>query len=193
MGFLTIKKKWGTQYELTIPNKVIRDLYFDYFLQVTEQKAKTNRDLFELENALNELIWENKPDALAAVFNATLKGLTNRDFQTMDEKHVQAMFYAYLNLSKMYEVKSEYESEKKYFDILMLETPLAEAENEFIFEFKYAKKAGEIAIDTIYKNAKTQMLAYLASQELLNRPKMKAWVIIVIGDKIEVFKEVKLG
>ena len=192
MGFLTIKKKWGTQYELTIPNKVIRDLYFDYFLQVTEQKAKTNRDLFELENALNELIWENKPDALAAVFNATLKGLTNRDFQTMDEKHVQAMFYAYLNLSKMYEVKSEYESEKKYFDILMLETPLAEAENEFIFEFKYAKKAGEIAIETIYKNAKSQMLAYLASQELLNRPKMKAWVIIVIGDKIEVFKEVKL-
>ncbi len=92
----------------------------------------------------------------------------------------------------MYEVKSEYESSKKYFDILMLETPLAEAQYEFIFELKYARKAGEIHIETMTKQAKTQMNQYLASQELLHHPKMKAWVIVIVGDTVEACKEVLL-
>jgi hypothetical protein len=193
MGFLTIKKKWGDKYELTMPNKVIRDIYFDYFLQVMEEKAQTNRDLYELGNALDELIWENNPKPILEVLEVALINLTKRDFQNMDEKHVQAMFYSYLNLSKMYEVKSEYESEKKHFDILMLETPIAEAKYEFIFEFKYEKKAGEKRTKTILEKAKAQMEEYLAQNELSNHPKMKGWVVVVVGDKIEECEEVFLS
>jgi len=192
MGFLTMKKKWGDKYELIMPNKVIRDIYFDYFLQIMEEKAQTNRDLYELGNALDELIWENNPKPIAEVLQVALTNLTKRDFQNMDEKHVQAMFYSYLNLSKMYEVKSEYESQKKHFDILMLETPIAEAKYEFIFEFKYEKKAGDMRIDTITQAAKSQMQTYLQHNELAFRPKMKAWVMVVVGDKVEVCEEVFL-
>lgn len=193
MGFLTMKKKWGDKYELVMPNKVIRDIYFDYFLQVMEEKANTNRDMYELGNALDELVWENKPKPILEVLEVALKGLTNRDFSKMDEKHVQAMFYSYLNLSRMYEVKSEYESEKQYFDILMLETPIAEAQYEFIFELKYAKKAGDIRIKTMTEAAKTQMQSYLAKEELLNHPKMKAWVVVIVGDAVEACEEVHLS
>ena len=192
MGFLTIKKKWGDRYEMEMPNKVIRDIYFDYFLQVMEEKAQTNRDMYELGNALDELIWENKPQPILEVLEVALKGLTNRDFRTMDEKHVQAMFYAYLNLSRMYETKSEYESEKKYFDIVMLETPIAEAKYEFIFEFKYAKQAGEIRVETIKEEATTQIKKYLTTKELLHHPKMKAWVVVIVGDTVEACHEVFL-
>ena len=192
MGFLTIKKKWGDRYEMEMPNKVIRDIYFDYFLQVIEEKAQTNRDMYELGNALDELIWENRPQPILEVLEVALKSLTNRDFRTMDEKHVQAMFYAYLNLSRMYETKSEYESEKKYFDIVMLETPIAEAKYEFIFEFKYARQAGEIRIETLQEEATTQMKKYLATQEILHHPKMKAWVVVIVGDSVEVCTEVFL-
>ncbi len=192
MGFLTIKKKWGDKYEMVMPNKVIRDIYFDYFLQVMEERAHTNRDMYELGNALDELIWENRPQAILQTLEVALKSLTNRDFQTMDEKHVQAMFFYYLNLSRMYETKSEYESQKQYFDIVMLETPIAEAQYEFIFELKYARKAGEIRIETMKEQAKIQMQSYLASQELLNHPKMKAWVVVIVGDKVEVCEEIFL-
>ena len=192
MGFLTIKKKWGDKYEMEMPNKVIRDIYFDYFLQVIEEKAQTNCDMYDLGNALDELIWENRPQPILEVLEITLKSLTNRDFRTMDEKHVQAMFYAYLNISRMYETKSEYESEKKYFDIVMLETPIAEAKYEFIFEFKYAKQAGEIRIDTIKSEAETQIKKYLTTRELSNHPKMKAWVVVIVGDTVEVCEEVVL-
>lgn len=192
MGFLTIKKKWGDKYEMTMPNKVIRDMYFDYFVQVTEERAQTNRDMYELGNALDELIWENRPQPILNVLQTALKSLTNRDFQQMDEKHIQAMFYAYLNLSRMYETKSEYEAEKKYFDIVMLETPIAEAQYEFIFELKYAKKAGDIRIETMTNEAKTQMKRYLATEEITHHPKMKAWVVVVIGDTVEVCQEVIL-
>ena len=65
-----------------MPNKVIRDIYFDYFLQVMEEKAQTNRDLYELGNALDELIWENRPQPILEVLQVALKSLTNRDFQT---------------------------------------------------------------------------------------------------------------
>ena len=192
MGFLTIKKKWGDKYEMMMPNKVIRDIYFDYFVQVTEERAQTNRDMYELGNALDELIWENRPQPILNVLETTLKCLSNRDFQKMDEKHIQAMFYAYLNLSRMYETKSEYESEKQYFDIVMLETPIAEAQYEFIFELKYAKKAGDIRIETMTNEAKTQMKRYLATEEITHHPKMKAWVVIIIGDTVEVCQEVIL-
>ena len=192
MGFLTIKKKWGDKYEMTMPNKVIRDIYFDYFVQVMEERAHTNRDMYTLGTALDELIWENRPQPILNVLEVALKSLTNRDFQKMDEKHVQAMFYAYLNLSRMYETKSEYESEKKYFDIVMLETPIAEALYEFIFEFKYAKQAGEVRIETLKEEATTQMKKYLATEEVTHHPKMKAWVVVVIGDTVEVCHEVFL-
>ena len=192
MGFLTIRRGWGDKYEMMMPNKVIRDIYFDYFVQVMEERAQTNRDMYELGTALDELIWENRPQPILDVLQVALKSLTNRDFRSMDEKHVQAMFFAYLNLSRMYDTKSEYESEKKYYDILMLETPIAEAQYEFIFEFKYAKKAGDIQIETITKNAKTQMKTYLMSQELLNHPKMKAWVVVIVGDTVEACEEVFL-
>ena len=192
MGFLTIKKAWGDKYEMEMPNKVIRDIYFDYFLQVIEEKAQTNRDMYELGNALDELIWENRPQPILEVLEVALKSLTNRDFRTMDEKHVQAMFYAYLNISRMYETKSEYESERKYFDIVMLETPIAEAKYEFIFELKYAKQAGDIRIETIKNEATTQIKTYLTTKELLHHPKMKAWVVVIVGDTVEVCDEVFL-
>jgi hypothetical protein len=192
MGFLTIKRGWGDKYEMMMPNKVIRDIYFDYFVQVMEEKAQTNRDMYELGNALDELIWENRPQPILEVLEVALKSLTNRDFRTMDEKHVQAMFYAYLNLSRMYETKSEYESQKQYYDILMLETPIAEAKYEFIFEFKYAKKAGDVQLETIRSSAETQMKKYLTSQELLNRPKMKAWIVVIVGDTVKACEEVFL-
>ena len=192
MGFLTIKKMWGDKYEMEMPNKVIRDIYFDYFLQIMEERAQTNRDLYTLGTALDELIWENNPRPILEVLAVTLRNLTHRDFRNMDEKHIQAMFFSYLNLSKMYNTKSEYESEKKYYDIVMLETPIAEAKYEFIFEFKYERKAGETRIETISENAKSQMQKYLSSRELSNRPKMKAWVVVVVGDEIETCQEVFL-
>jgi hypothetical protein len=92
----------------------------------------------------------------------------------------------------MYETKSEYESQKQYYDILMLETPIAEAKYEFIFEFKYAKKAGDVQLETIRSSAETQMKKYLTSQELLNRPKMKAWIVVIVGDTVKVCEEVFL-
>lgn len=192
MGFLTIKTIRGDKYELMMPNKVIRDLYFDYFLQVMEEKAQTNRDLYELGNALDELIWENNPKPILSVLEVALKNLTKRDFQNMDEKHVQAMFYSYLNLSRMYEVKSEYESQKQHFDILMLETPIAEAKYEFLFEFKYEKKAGAKRTNTVLSEARTQMLDYLAKEEILQHPKMMAWVVVVVGDEVVECEEVRL-
>jgi hypothetical protein len=192
MGFLTIKKMWGDKYEMEMPNKVIRDIYFDYFLQIMEERAQTNRDLYTLGTALDELIWENNPRPILEVLAVTLRNLTHRDFRNMDEKHIQAMFFSYLNLSKMYNTKSEYESEKKYYDIVMLETPIAEAKYEFIFEFKYERKAGETRIETISENAKSQMQKYLSSRELSNRPKMKGWVVVVVGDEIETCQEVFL-
>jgi hypothetical protein len=192
MGFLTIKKKWGDKYEMVMPNKVIRDIYFQYFLQVMEEKAQTNRDLYDLSNALDELIWENKPKAICEILEEALDNLSKRDYQGMDEKHIQAMFYAYLNLSKMYEVKSEYEENRKHFDILMLETPIAEAKYEFIFEFKYEKKAGEKRTSTVLSEAREQMLGYLALQNIRQHPKMKAWVIVVVGTVVAECVEVIL-
>ena len=159
---------------------------------ITDNPTIASIEKLQIFDRWGELIWENRPQPILEVLEVALKSLTNRDFRTMDEKHVQAMFYAYLNISRMYETKSEYESERKYFDIVMLETPIAEAKYEFIFELKYAKQAGDIRIETIKNEATTQIKTYLTTKELLHHPKMKAWVVVIVGDTVEVCDEVFL-
>ena len=69
-----------------------------------------------------------------------------------------------------YDTKSEYESEKQFYDILMTRSGLANVRivNEFLFEFKYAKTATEKRLGAIDEEAKI-LLRY---QQLLKLTQM---------------------
>lgn len=192
-GFLTIKSRDEFDfYELEIPNRVIEGLYRNYFLQVIEEEAHFSQDLSTLRLALKSLILDNNPQPIVQILTGTLKALSVRDYRSMSEKHIQAIFFSYLNLIKEYSVKSEYEAEGQYYDIFMRKNALASPRmiNEFLFEFKYVRNAGDIATETLDKKTTQQVKRYLNHQEIQKHPNLHAWRIIIVKDEAKVCDEV---
>ena len=59
------------------------------------ERAGMNDDTIHLQNALNLLMFDNNPRPLLSILCENLKQLSHRDFQKLDEKHIQVLFFAY--------------------------------------------------------------------------------------------------
>jgi hypothetical protein len=63
MGWITIKEELEGEYVFNIPNRVVRDLYYNYFTDIIEQETGLNRTLPKIQDThLNRLII--KPSSL---------------------------------------------------------------------------------------------------------------------------------
>jgi hypothetical protein len=195
MGFLTIDSiSFDTSVYLKMPNRVIGNLYQAYFIQIMNEIGGLHTDISTLRNALNALVRDNNPYRILAILCETLKALTHRDFQKMDEKHIQTMFFCYVNLLQVYDTKSEYQTEKQYYDIVMLRNGLANelVINEFLFEFKYLKKGTPKQVERSEAEAKAQIEGYLQHKQIQQHPNLHAWQIVIVGDELAVCKEIFL-
>ena len=112
----------------------------------------------------------------------------------MYEKHIQTIFFCYVNLLQVYDTKSEYQSDKQYYDIVMLRNGLANelVINEFLFEFKYLKKGTPKQVERSEAEAKAQIEGYLQHKQIQRHPNLHAWQIVIVGDELEVCKEIFL-
>ena len=195
MGFLTIKEDgFDGSVFLKMPNRVIETLYRDYFLEIMDKRAGNVHDMAPLHAAFNYLSRENNPRPLLDILCENLKQLSHRDFQKLDEKHIQVLFFAYVSMMSSYDTKSEYESEKQFYDILMTRSGLANARivNEFLFEFKYAKTAKDKRLGTIDEEAKTQVNRYLQHQQVKKHPNLHAWRVVIVGYTLEICGEIEI-
>ncbi len=59
MGWLTIQEADEGGYLLKMPNRVIQELYYDYFVAISEQETKLNRTHVDVHNTLVELSKHN--------------------------------------------------------------------------------------------------------------------------------------
>ena len=192
MGFLTIENvAFDNSILVKMPNRVIANLYREYFIRIMDERAGHEHDIMPLQNALFTLTAENNPKPILELLCENLKQLSHRDFQKMDEKHIQVMFFSYVNLLQVYDTISEYQSEKKYYDILMLKNGLApdNLENEFLFEFKYARKATEHRLGKIDQEAITQVNGYLEHKKIKKHPNLHVWRIVIVGSTLEICEE----
>ena len=55
MYWLTIKEKEAGYHAFKIPNHVIRELYYDYFVAISEQESQLNRAHGDISTALFQL------------------------------------------------------------------------------------------------------------------------------------------
>ena len=177
-----------------MPNRVIEKLYRDYFFKIMNERAGHNQDVGHLREAFVRLSLDNNPRPLLDILCENLKQLSHRDFQKLDEKHIQVLFFAYVSMMSSYDTKSEYESEKQYYDILMTRSGIANPRivNEFLFEFKYAKTAKEKRLGTIDEEAKIQVNRYLQHQQVKKHPNLHAWRIVIVGYTLEICEEIEI-
>ena len=200
MGWLTIKDKEAGYYAFKIPNHVIRELYYDYFVAISEQETQLNRAHGYISKALFQLATTNNPYPFLEIIKALIdKQLSLRDAQNFDEKHLKMLLIPYLSLSASHYVTSEPEWENQYPDIVFLKRPNVPTKYNFILELKYIKKADKNKkdalsqvkmIDKIAEEARQQLKDYLKTDNAKRLGNLKAWLLILVGREWHLIEEI---
>ena len=185
LGYLTVKKEELGRTELAIPNKVMKEIYSEYFIKILNEEAEMEIELDEYNEILREIALEGKIDKLVEMIQKYLKNLSNRDYQRFDEKYVKLIFYCIAMNLKIYRVKSEMEVEREYPDLVLIPRDRSKGYNAIMIEFKYLKKEETNKIEEKQKEAEGQIKRYSSYEELKDIEKMNKYTVVVVNDRVE--------
>ena len=203
MGWVTIKEEAEGEFIYTMPNRVVEELYYNYFIDIIEQETGLNRTVPKIQDALKCISINNDFHPFLALVKAVIdKDLSFRDAQGFDEKHLKMLLIPYLSLSSSHYVKSEPEWQNGYIDILLLKRANATTKYNFAIELKYVKKGDldkmvqkadgtkEKLTDKVAREARIQLTNYLQTDDAKQIPNLKAWLIILVGREWKVVEEI---
>ena len=179
-GLLTIEGERFQVYDYVIPNYVIKVMYWEYFRYLFEARHNIKYDSIPVRDALIEMSESGKIDKLVEYVHSILEKLSNRDLQNFTEKNIKMIFMTLLMGNNAYFVKSEYESNDGYADLLLIPTKINPGKDSFLLELKYLKKSSKENLETEKIKALEQVSRYkseLAAEGVL----CKAFAIVFVG------------
>ena len=185
LGYLTIGETVGIYPRLTIPNKMMREIYSDYLLKLVREELKMDFDVGTVyEQMTLETITTGKIDKVIEQLKKYLTNLSNRDYQRFDEKYVKLIFYCITMNMQMYFVRSEMEVRRKYPDLLLVPRENGKGYYSVMIEFKYLKKEEAKKLEEKKEEAKTQIEEYASFDELKNLPSLRKYTVVAVNDEI---------
>ncbi|MEZ4869347.1 MAG: AAA family ATPase [Caldilineaceae bacterium] len=190
LGIITVRTGELSRLIFEAPNFVIRQLYFDYFQQLILQQSELRTSDLRIYDRVIKLAQENDPQPLVEAVEAILLQLSNRDAGGFDEKYVKAIFASLLYSTQIYTIHSEYETDRRYVDLLLTRRPPIDPNFQFAFELKYLKQQDAGRLENAKSAAVTQMRDYLQHEKLGVLSDLRAWVVCFVGPKAQVVVEV---
>ena len=186
LGYLTISGELVGIPELTIPNKVMKEIYADYFMQMMDKEAEFRIDNNANQEILIQLAQEGRIDKIVEILKIYLNNLSNRDLIKFDEKYIKLIFYCIAMNIKAYSTKSEMEVNRNYPDILLVPRDSSKGYKAVMVEFKYLKK-GEVAkLEDKQKEAKEQIERYSNFEDIKDIQGLRKYTIVVATNDIYV-------
>ena len=184
LGYLTISGESLGMPELRIPNKVMKEIYADYFMQLMDKEAKFRIDSSIIQQILREIALEGKIGKMVEILKIYLNNLSNRDLIKFDEKYIKLIFYCIAMNMPIYSVKSEMEVNRNYPDILLVPRDRTKGYKAIMVEFKYLKK-GEIAkLEDKQKEAREQIERYSEFEDIKDIEGLRKYTIVVATNEI---------
>lgn len=193
LGIVTIQKAQLSRFIFEPPNFVITQLYFRYFQQIILQRASLRADDLRIYDRVLQLAQENDIAPLIEAVEMILLQLSNRDAVGFDEKYVKAIFAALLYSTQIYTVHSEYETNRRYVDLLLTRRPPIDPNYQFAFELKFLKLADADQLEAKKDEALGQMQDYLQHDKLRALTDLRAWVVVFVGPKAQIILSVPTG
>jgi hypothetical protein len=187
LGNLTLAgtNKYGMPL-FVIPNYVIKELFWQYYAYLLQEKADLTSDAYEIRKAMYDTA-DGNIETLLMLVQKLLEILSNRDFQKFEEKYIKMFIQAYVFQAKYYYVRSEREiTNDGYLDLELLKHPDTNAEpHQYALEIKYLKQSDEDKLQSTMLAAKNQLQYYLEKDaELQSLKNLKAIAIVVVKDKV---------
>ena len=187
LGYLTISGEEVGYPILNIPNKVMKEIYSDYFLQILKRDIKVDINENYVEIA-REIAIEGKITKAIEMLEKYLQNLSNRDYQRFDEKYVKLIFYCIAMNLRIFRLKSEMEVQRKYPDILLIAKDQSKEYKGVMIEFKYLKKGEESKLKEKQEEAKKQIEEYGKFEEIKELKNIYKYTVVAVNDKIYVEK-----
>ena len=195
-GYSTIKDYRLGKALFKIPNYVMSEIYKDYFLYLLSQSGM-KIDMKKIEDSIEELALEGKIEKLCKLVEEYLGYLGSITWQRYDEKYVKGYMHSILLTTPVFNTYLEYNvKHNKYIDIAVFKNEEMGAKYQAIIEVKYIKKqeaenkqAKETSVAEKRSEALEQIKEYMAD-ERLPKDNMKKFVVIYVGDKLELLEEV---
>ena len=188
LGYLTIAGEEFEKPELKIPNKIMKEIYSSYFLEILKQETDLQINESEYNEILREIAIEGKIDKIVELVEKYLKNLSNRDFVKFNEKYVKLIFYCIAMNLKIFRLKSEMEVQRKYPDILLIPKNKEKGYKGVMIEFKYLKKEEENKLEEKQKEAREQIKEYMNFEEIKEIENLNSYTVVAVNDKIYVEK-----
>ena len=186
LGYLTISGESLGMPELTIPNKVMKEIYASYFMQLMDQEADFKVDGSTSQQILREIALEGKIDKMIEVLRIYLNNLSNRDLIKFDEKYIKLIFYCIAMTLSIYSTKSEMEVNRNYPDILLVPRDRTKGYKAIMVEFKYIKKGETAKLEDKQKEAKEQIERYSNFEDIKDIEGLRKYTIVVAGNMLYV-------
>ncbi len=181
LGYLTIEDEEFGKPELNIPNKVMKELYSDYFLNILSKKTDLVIQESDYNEMLKEIALEGKIDKIIDVLKEYLNNLSNRDYIKFDEKYVKLIFYCIAMNLKIFRLKSEMEVERKYPDILLIPKNKEKGYKAVMIEFKYLKKEEANKLKEKQEEGMKQLKEYADLEEIKAIEGLRKYCVVAVG------------
>ncbi|WP_020396007.1 AAA family ATPase [Thiolinea disciformis] len=186
MGFISLQRKTLSGDIFTIPNYVMRELYFQYFKVEVERRNHITISDRAILLAVETLALDNNIQPLMIELEQVLKLLSNRDSIWMDEQHIKTILLTLLYQSSAYFIHSEREMNRRYPDILLLERSPFKVNYQHLIELKYSKKSeGEKGWMQKKLEGIEQVKGYLQLPTIAALQQLSAWLVIADGERVE--------
>ncbi len=186
LGYLTISGELVGIPELTIPNKVMKEIYADYFMQIMDKEAEFRIDSSANQEILIQLAREGRIDKIVEILKIYLNNLSNRDLIKFDEKYIKLIFYCIAMNIKAYSTKSEMEVNRNYPDILLVPRDSSKGYKAVMVEFKYLKKGETGKLEEKQKEAREQIERYSSFDDIKDIQGLRKYTIVVASNDIYV-------
>ena len=178
-----------------IARDITKNIEFNDMLGFNNEDVKYLMKELEIEvesidtESINyEILEQGKIDKIIKVLGEYLESLSNRDYQRFDEKYVKLIFYTLSRMLGTMTVKSELEVGGKYADILLIPREKIEERYGILIEFKYIKQEdfnkNKELLNEKEKEAQEQLTKYKNKDEIRQIPKLKAYSVVAIKDKL---------
>ncbi|WP_448530371.1 AAA family ATPase [Raineya sp.] len=170
-----------------IPNKVISELYWQYYSEILQNQAHLQNLQDDVQRAVSEMSLSGNSQKFFSLIERLLQNLSNRDFRQFDEKYVKLAMMAYLVQANIFDVRSEREmSGGGYLDLRLFIKPNNPFKHhQFVIELKYLKKEQTYLLSETLQEAKNQILSYYRQDKVLQSKEMlHLLVVVVVKDKI---------
>lgn len=197
MGMLTFADdaQPGEESKLVIPNRVMRDLQWEYMAFALMEHDDIRLRMGPLQVALGKLSRQGTIEPLLEVFKEdVVKRLGLRETQNFTEQAMKLMLFGYLSQTGAFYLMTEKETNQGYCDLLLgIRGPGAAGKYAWIIEAKYVEStATEARIEAVVQQGSKQIDKYASDKDLIEMLTLgrglKAGVLVFVGVKDVLFR-----